>query len=106
MTADKLETGGPAFPNDSGDDRDNNGMTTRTYAALHLGVPQSEHEFINKMIRERQRFELAKAAMQIMWEAYDNGYTGPNEKDSPNTEVIAEGAYQIADAMLAEQEKK
>lgn len=72
MSTDKLETGGPAYPIPCDDDRDcfsransgYGGMTTRTYAAIKLCVPQSEHEFINDMIRESQRFELAKAAMQ------------------------------------------
>jgi hypothetical protein len=43
---------------------------------------------------------FAARAMAIMWDAYDKGYCGLNGKDLPNTTVIAQGAYQLADAML------
>ena len=43
---------------------------------------------------------FAAKAMQIMWDAYDKGYCGLNEQDAPNVEVIAKGAYQMANAML------
>lgn len=43
---------------------------------------------------------FAAKAMQIMWDAYDKGYCGLNNNDAPDTEVIAKGAYQMADAML------
>ena len=43
---------------------------------------------------------FAAKAMAIMWDAYDKGYCGLNNNDAPNTEIIAEGAYQMADAML------
>jgi len=65
------ETGGPAFPNASGDDRDNNGMTLRDY--------------------------FAAKAMQLAWAAYDQGYTGDPDDV---TGSITKHAYQIADAML------
>ena len=79
-------TGGPAFPrapfeyidNSSGLDwavREQSGMTLRDY--------------------------FAAKAMQIIWDAYDKGYCGLNNNDAPNAEIIAEGAYQYADAMLS-----
>ena len=43
---------------------------------------------------------FAAKAMQILWDAYDKGYCGLNNNDAPNTEIIATGAYQLADAML------
>lgn len=43
---------------------------------------------------------FAAKAMQIMWDAYDKGYCGLNNQDAPNVEVIARGAYAMADAML------
>jgi hypothetical protein len=43
---------------------------------------------------------FAAKAMAIMWDAYDKGYCGLNNNDAPNTEIIAEGAYKMADAML------
>lgn len=66
------------------------GMTIRTYSAIHLGVAMSEHPLVNEMIRESQRFELAKAAMQGMADRLD----------------VARESFLVADAMLAEQEKK
>ena len=47
---------------------------------------------------------FAAKAMAIMWDAYDKGYCGLNNNDAPNTEIIAEGAYQMADAMLKARE--
>ena len=64
-----------AFPiNGSPTDKQFNGMTLRDY--------------------------FAAKAMQIMWDAYDKGYCGLNDKDEPNVKTISEGAYQLADAML------
>lgn len=71
------ETGGPAFPAQFYDERAT-GMTLRDY--------------------------FAAKAMQIIWDAYDKGYCGLNDKDEPNVKTIAEGAYQIADAMLKARE--
>lgn len=104
MTTDNLETGGPVgvIPH-----QDNGvvweGMTARTYAAIHLGVPQSEHEFINDMIRERQRFELAKAAMQTL---LGSEYTSEHGLHEGWQSALRHECFQLADAMLAEQEKK
>ena len=70
-------TGGPAFP------------TTKPLE--HWGDP-------NQGMTLRDYF--AAKAMQIMWDAYDKGYCGLNNNDAPNVEIIAEGAYKLADAML------
>lgn len=70
------------------------GCNIRTYAAIHLGVPQSEHDWLNDMIRESQRNELAKAVMPLLqWSDH-------------RAEGCAKTAFAVADAMLAEQEKK
>ena len=66
-------TGGTAFPTPA-HNLQNDGMTLRDY--------------------------FAAKAMQIMWDAYDKGYCGLNNNDAPNVEIIAEGAYQMANAML------
>ena len=67
--------GGPAFPFiDSASPLEHSGMTLRDY--------------------------FAAKAMPIMWDAYDKGYCGLNDKDEPNMKTMAAGAYQIADAML------
>ena len=74
-------TGGPAFPHtveykgaDCGGVVPHGGMTLRDY--------------------------FAAKAMQIMWDAYDKNYCGLNNQDAPNTQIIAESAYTLADAML------
>jgi len=64
----------PAFPRDHRHDG-HNGMTLRDY--------------------------FAAKSIPIMWDAYDKGYCGLNGKDEPNVKTIADGAYQLADAMLA-----
>ena len=77
----KTNTGGPAFP------------------GLH---PSAECRFKEEGMTLRDYF--AAKAMQIMWDAYDKGYCGLNNNDAPNTEIIAESAYQMADAMLKARE--
>lgn len=51
-------------------------------------------------LRHSLRDKFAAKAMPIMWDAYDKGYCGLNNQDAPNTQIIAGGAYQMADAML------
>ena len=75
-------TGGPAFP------LHNHGVQT---LGMHLSGMTLRDYFAAK-------------AMQIMWDAYDKGYCGLNNNDAPNVEIIAEGAYQMADAMLKARE--
>jgi hypothetical protein len=75
-------TGGPAFP------LHNHGVQT---LGLHVtGMTLRDY--------------FAAKAMQIMWDAYDKGYCGLNNNDAPNVEIIAKGAYQMADAMLKARE--
>lgn len=68
------QDGGPAFPDPQENWRGDKGMSLRDY--------------------------FAARAMSIMWDAYDKGYCGLNNQDAPNAEVIAKGAYQLADSML------
>ncbi len=70
-----LPGGGPAFPPMHDPDTHASGMTLRDY--------------------------FAAKSIPIMWDAYDKGYCGLNGKDEPNIKTIADGAYQLADAMLA-----
>jgi len=72
-------TGGPAFP-------------TKAYDLERQTLVREEGMTL--------RDYFAAKAMQIMWDAYDKGYCGLNNNDAPNVEIIAEGAYQMADAML------
>lgn len=69
-------TGGPAFPAHT--------------IAMHEGMTLRDY--------------FAAKAIQIMWDAYDKGYCGLNNQDAPNVEIIAKGAYSLADAMLKARE--
>jgi hypothetical protein len=66
--------------------------------------PKLSQDLQYKQIKSTEGMTLrdyfAAKAMQIMWDAYDKGYCGLNNNDAPNVEIIAEGAYQMADAML------
>lgn len=115
MNDEQISNGGPAFPGQWYDFQPCTGeqvvreqwggMSLRTYAAIHLGVPQSEHEWLNDMIRESQRNELAKAAMQG-WAA-NEATKGPHSMQSSDAGyMFAKQCLHMADAMLAEQEKK
>lgn len=66
--------------------------------------PASAFNFENDGMTLRDYF--AAKAMQIMWDAYDKGYCGTDELDKQNIEIIAEGAYRLADAMLAARGEK
>lgn len=46
------------------------------------------------------RDDFAAKAMAIMWDAYDKGYCGVIDPDTFDNDMLAAGAYQIADAML------
>jgi hypothetical protein len=73
-------TGGPAFPHED-----------TMSAALRPGMTLRDY--------------FAAKAMQIMWDAYDKGYCGENfDQDTFNNKLLAEGAYQLADAMLKARE--
>ena len=80
-------TGGPAFPEVRIISGDNYNAPTKVY---YGGMTLRDY--------------FAAKAMQVMWDAYDKGYCGLNNNDAPNVEIIAKGAYQIADAMLKARE--
>ena len=64
------------------------GMTLLQYAAIKLRVPESGDDWLDSMILESLRNELAAKAMQGLMDAA-----------MPMPE-IAQAAYQMADAML------
>jgi len=72
-----------------------NGLLDGTYL-LDKAVRMVEQHIETVGLRDY----FAARAMAIMWDAYDKGYCGLNDKDMPNNTVIAQGAYQLADAML------
>lgn len=96
--AEKINDGGPAFPasyyTDDGEFAKRDGMSLRQYAAIHLRVPNSGTDWLDAMIVEAKRDELAAKAMQ----AY---FTDPNARfGSDVVEAGSQAAYRIADAML------
>lgn len=121
--AEKIETGGAAFPmqdpvaihayatarianmgGEPGEERERayvaaraeavGGMNLRQYAAIKLRVPNSGTDWLDAMVVEAKRDELAAKAMQ----AY---FTDPNVGfGSDAVEAGSQAAYRIADAML------
>jgi len=97
--------GGSAFP-DQGQRMEidgkwnqdySSGMSLRAYAAIHLRVPNSGIDWLDSMIRDAKRDELAGQAL-----------TGKCLKQADTWITVEKGAliaYEIADAMLAEREK-
>lgn len=96
----KVNDGGPAFPCETvGADEHGEyrlpwqGMTLRQYAAIKLRVPNSGTDWLDEMIRESLRDDLAAKAMQGICAHHDT-WGLPDAG-------IATKTYVIADAMLA-----
>ena len=76
------------------------GMTLRQYAAIKLRVPNSGTDWLDKMIVEAKRDELAAMAMQSVLDgSWPDLHLKPKQHLSP-IENSAVFAYEIADAML------
>lgn len=60
----------------------------REYAAIHLRIPDSGTEWLDKMIAKAERRDIAAKAMQSLCDDYQT-----------------EKAYKIADAMIQERDK-
>ncbi len=71
-------------------------LTPRVYAAIHLRIPDSGIDWLDKMIAKADRRDLAAKAMHEIltgdgdWSEYDN---------------LAKEAYMVAAAMIAERAK-
>lgn len=94
----------PAFPcqADGWTRSDASGLTAREYAAIALRVPDSGTEWLDDMIRKAQRDELAAKAMQALVSNTDFA----SQYGVDGVHGIADDAYELADAMLAEREGK
>jgi hypothetical protein len=81
------------------------GMTLKEYAAIRLKVPRSGDPDIDAMIRESLWKDFAEAALKgISQEYFSNDFnTGSAKADISN---IAHCARLVADAMLAQMDKK
>ena len=102
--SEKIETGGPAFPCHPEiipqKDLDFAGMTLRQYAAIKLRVPNSGTDWLDEMIREARRDELAARAMQSYFQ------TQGGRTSEYALKWTAEKALEMADAMVKEMEVK
>lgn len=85
--------GQPVFPDPHGAVR---GMEMGEYAAIHLKVPNSGTPWLDDMIRESRRLDLAAKAMQGIVMVLHQGI---RPADIP---AMCADAYGIADAMLDE----
>ena len=100
------DTSGPAFPCHPEivphKERDFAGMTLRQYAAIKLRVPNSGTDWLDEMIRESMRNEMAAQAMAAIVSTVDF------EKRAPEVCPVkaAGAACRIADALLKEQNEK
>ena len=74
------------------------GMTLRQYAAIKLRVPNSGTDWLDEMIREARRDELAARAMQSYFQ------TQGGRTSEYALKWTAEKAFDMADAMLKEME--
>ena len=96
-----VNNGGPAFPIVGQlEDVHGIGITMRQYAAIKLKVPNSGTDWLDEMIRESLRVELAAKAMEALLSRLPRSIT-PQE-----CIVVAEDAYFMADAMLKAREMK
>ena len=96
------ETGGRAFPSKEEYSEHGNswfqydpGMDLRPYAAIYLRIPDSGIDWLDKMIAQAERRDIAAKAMQTLV------YPGSNEF----FDSVAKEAYNYADAMIAERAK-
>lgn len=71
------------------------GMTLRAYAAISLVQPDSGIEWLDNMIRAKQRDDLAATALSAAWDARNQGFYDGDNKD------MALCAYQIAAEMIS-----
>lgn len=100
----KINDGGPAFPMPSGHEprvneitHYNEGMSLRQYAAIHLRVPSSGTDWLDAMIRESLRDEIAAKALA--------GLLANNERDAMPS-GYASDACAFSKAMLGAREEK
>ena len=102
--SEKIETGGPAFPHTLRGHPIETGMTLRQYAAINLRVPNSGTDWLDEMIRQSLRDELAGKAMQAFIRGANNVMFGVSYPDNNMNYALV--AYAMADAMLKAREVK
>lgn len=95
MTDTTDDDSGPAFAHGNPEQGGDPGMTLRQYAAIKLCVPDSGVDWLDAMIRQRQRDEMAGRALTGI------DFTDPDWASGD----IASAVYVVADAMLTERDK-
>ena len=105
-----MNDGGSAFPRPYHEKEwGHTGMSLRDYAAIKLRVPQSGLDWLDEMIREAKRDEFAGLALNALVGAFDAealaGLQKAGVSGNEMNEMFAAGAYELADAMLAERAK-
>lgn len=79
------------------------GMTLREYACIHLRVPETNHDWLNELIRTAQRDELAAKAMPV---AMEKALGAPTDEGLAEAmALVPELAQAMADAMLKAREQ-
>lgn len=107
-----INNGGPAFPGQFEHGNSTieswSGMTLRQYAAIKLKVPNSGTDWLDEMIRESLRVELAARVMQgLISDANSvSEDTGKKLSIPHDAELIANASYAMSDAMLKAREMK
>jgi hypothetical protein len=107
--------GGPAFPVIGGHSQsfgpfgetDNLtiGMSLRAYAAINLKQPDSGIDWLDKMIADAKKDELAAKAMQGIVSVHNHYGEWTGCGDMEMNKNMAGTAYSIADAMLKAREE-
>ena len=109
--SEKIETGGPAFPVQYSNEADGPtvmphvGMTLRQYAAIKLRVPNSGTDWLDEMIRESLRDELAAKVMPDCHAEYC-AHANVKGYEEQWQVGIAMDSYYVADAMLKARDVK
>lgn len=93
---------GPAFPESTSQDGPYGGMSLRQYAAIKLRVPDSGTDWLDDMIRQSLRTDLAVKAMQAFLSGHIAHYG--HENHWPYDQMASE-ALSVADALLAARER-
>ncbi len=90
-------TGGYAFPHTNHHGHKLEGMTLREYAAIKLKVPDSGTVWLDEMIAQSLRDEVAAKAMQALM-------SRPEHAHFAGSAHYALASYVMADAMLKARE--
>jgi hypothetical protein len=80
------------------------GLTKREYAAIELRVPNSGAAWLDDMISQRQRDEIAAEVLPQVYASTVQQFSKSNGDANEFKKALAEAAYAIADAMLAARE--